>query len=68
VNRWLVLLAALAALLWWWQHRELPPEPAKPAIATSEPAKRVPDRPGGGLNPFVMDTDIDAPPQRPRAP
>ena len=66
--RWLLLLIALACAYWIYQRdylgRGAAPTPkwrAGAPQATLPPGGRL----GGGLNPFVTDTDVDAPPQRP---
>ncbi|MBI2963044.1 MAG: hypothetical protein HYY35_04760 [Deltaproteobacteria bacterium] len=69
--RWFLLLAAIGCAYWIYQRSDLrraaaptaEREAAAPA-ATLAPGGRL----GGGLNPFVTDTDVDAPPQRPPAP
>jgi hypothetical protein len=69
--RWILLLALIGCIYWIAQRGDLhAPAPesvqagAPHPVATREGAGRL----GGGLNPFVTDTDIDAPPQRPHAP
>lgn len=69
--KWILLLALIGCVYWIVERGDLRgPGPAaldagapRP-VATREGAGRL----GGGLNPFVTDTDIDASPQRPRAP
>jgi hypothetical protein len=69
--KWIVLLTLIGCLYWIYQRGDLRPLASRPAsvgapqpVPTREGAGRL----GGGLNPFVTDTDIDAPPQRPHAP
>jgi hypothetical protein len=69
--KWIVLLGLIGCLYWIYQRGDLrapatssPKTGAPRAVPTREGAGRL----GGGLNPFVTDTDIDAPPQRPPAP
>ncbi len=61
--RWVLLLVALACFYWAYQRGV---QPMRNASSRSEPSPTLAPggRPGGGLNPFVTDTDIDAPPQR----
>jgi hypothetical protein len=69
--RWFLLLLALACLYWAYQHGlQRGDVPSSQRSTASEPAPTLAPgpRPGGGLNPFVSDTDIDAPPQRPKVP
>jgi hypothetical protein len=69
--RWILLLAVLGGIYWIYQrdyaHRD---GTTLPQWQTTAPGPTLPPggRLGGGLNPFVTDTDIDAPPQRPKAP
>ncbi len=72
--RWFLLILAIACLYWAYQRGVQRGDriPSQPSAATQPSAPNEPatalqpgGRPGGGLNPFVMDTDIDAPPQRP---
>ena len=69
--RWLLLLLGLACLYWAYQHGlQRGDGVPSPRSTASEPAPTLAPGPrlGGGLNPFVSDTDIDAPPQRPKPP
>jgi hypothetical protein len=69
--RWLLLILAIACLYWAYQRGLQRGDPFPNHLsAAGHPAPTLEPggRPGGGLNPFVMDTDIDAPPQRPHAP
>jgi hypothetical protein len=61
--RWILLLLAIGCIYWIYQRDSSPP----PQWQTTSPGPTLPPggRLGGGLNPFVTDTDIDAPPQRP---
>jgi hypothetical protein len=62
--RWVLLLVALACFYWAYQ-RGVQPMSKPPRRSEPSPTLAPGSRPGGGLNPFVTDTDIDAPPQRP---
>jgi hypothetical protein len=69
--KWILLLGLIGCLYWIYQRGDLR-GPAAPSVKVGAP-QPVPTREGagrlgGGLNPFVTDTDIDAPPQRPHAP
>ena len=69
--RWILLFAVLGGMYWLYQ-RDYAERAAAPAVetraaapsATLPPGKRL----GGGLNPFVTDSGVDTPPQRPRVP
>lgn len=69
--RWLLLLAAIGCAYWIYQRGD----PRRFSAPMSERGTAAPaatlapgGRLGGGLNPFVTDTDVDAPPQRPAPP
>ena len=70
--RWILLLALVASIYWIYQRDyaapPAPPPSEKAASAEPAPTREGSGRLGGGLNPFVTDTDIDAMPQRPKAP
>lgn len=68
--RWVLLLAAVAALWWIYQRDHAGGTSPRPTWTTAAPSATLAPggRLGGGLNPFVTDTDVDAPPQRPSAP
>ena len=69
--RWIMLLALIGCIYWLYQRGDLQRGGfgSSPAIALAtpndHPTREGSGRLGGGLNPFVTDTDIDAPPQRP---
>jgi hypothetical protein len=68
--RWILLLVLLGCVYWIYERDYF--HGGGPAVRwqTTVPGPTLPPggRLGGGLNPFVTDTDIDAPPQRPKAP
>jgi len=69
--RWVLLALTVAGIYWLYQNGYYDTRPAKPRSAESPPpsAPLPPGgRPGGGLNPFVMDDGVDTPPQRPHVP
>jgi len=69
--RWFLLLLGLACLYWAYQRGLQRGEwPVAQPPTASEPAPTLAPgpRPGGGLNPFVSDTDGGAGPQRPHVP
>lgn len=68
--RWVLLLMAAAAIYWIYQRDYAGGGSGMPKWETAAPSATLPpgDRLGGGLNPFVTDTDIDAPAQRPPLP
>ena len=69
--RWVLLLVLLGCVYWIYERDYLQRRRADRAGGRRpRPGPRLPPggRLGGGLNPFVTDTDIDAPPQRPKAP
>jgi len=70
VFRWFLLLLGLACLYWAYQrgvqHDDFSTQ--RPTAGAPGPTLTPGPRLGGGLNPFVSESDIDAPPQRPKAP
>ena len=67
--RWILLLLVLGGLYWFYERDYetfTATHPPNPERFSKDPP--LSGRPGGGLNPFVTDTDIDAPPQHPHAP
>ncbi len=69
--RWILLLIAVACAYWIYQRDYLHGGSAPMGERqTTAPQATLPPggRLGGGLNPFVTDTDVAAPPQRPQAP
>lgn len=60
--RWILTLVVIAAVYWYY-HREPTPITTPTTPAATEPA--LLREPGRGLNPFVIDSDHAAPPQRP---
>jgi hypothetical protein len=71
VFRWFLLLLGLVCLYWAYQHGVQRGDDVSTRLPTAgEPAPTLAPGPrlGGGLNPFVSESDIDAPPQRPKAP
>ena len=69
--RWILLLAVLGGIYWIYQrdyvHRDENP-PAQWQTTAPGPTLAPGGRLGGGLNPFVTDSGVDTPPQRPRVP
>jgi hypothetical protein len=66
--RWILLLALIGCVYWLYQRGDFQkglPTPIAVATPDAHPTREGSGRLGGGLNPFVTDTDIDAPPQRP---
>ena len=69
--RWVLLLGTIAAIYWLYENGYYDMKTEKPRSAESQshaPSPPRDQRLGGGLNPFVMDDDVDAPPQRPQVP
>ena len=68
--RWILLLVLLGCIYWIYQRDYRGGAGPTLKWETAAPGPTLPPggRLGGGLNPFVTDTDIDAPPQRPKAP
>lgn len=66
--RWILLLLAVGSIYWIYQRDYAKGAGGGPKWQTAAPSATLPPggRLGGGLNPFVTDTDIDAPPQRAR--
>ena len=68
--RWVLLLLGLACLYWAYQRGVWRADYStqRPTAGAPAPTLAPGPRLGGGLNPFVSESDIDAPPQRPKAP
>jgi hypothetical protein len=69
--KWILLLALIGCLYWIYERGDLrgpAASPVKVGAPQPVPTREGAGRLGGGLNPFVTDTDIDAPPQRPHTP
>jgi hypothetical protein len=69
MTRWVLLALAAVAAWWLYTHGTLGPAvvvdgPAEIRPTPAEPGGRL----GGGLNPFVADTDHGSAPQRPQVP